>query len=202
MKYDIYSLGLMVAFISFLGFMLENLWLAVTKGYMNNRNMNMPFLLGYGLLVVAMYFALGTPESMVLLGTAVCVKSKKSQVLLYFLCAMLIVSLGEIILGTTMEKICGIEYWNYTWIPMHITKYTSVPTSIGFASIITFFMGECFEPIMNGILKINPDMVKISSVLLMILMLGDFCVSFYTMYKKRDLNEKWHKEIKHKYLRI
>ena len=53
---DVYVLGMMVALISFLGFLVENLWLALTKGYINNRNMNAPFLLGYGMLVVAMYF--------------------------------------------------------------------------------------------------------------------------------------------------
>ena len=62
MKYDIYSLGIMVAVISFLGFSLENLWLSLTKGFIDNRNMNAPFLMGYGLLVVGMYLLLGTPE--------------------------------------------------------------------------------------------------------------------------------------------
>ena len=61
MKYDIYSLGIMVAVISFLGFSLENLWLSLTKGFIDNRNMNAPFLMGYGLLVVGMYLLLGTP---------------------------------------------------------------------------------------------------------------------------------------------
>ena len=49
--YDIYSLGIMVAVISFLGFCLENLWLAATKGFIDNRNMHLPFLMGYGVFV-------------------------------------------------------------------------------------------------------------------------------------------------------
>ena len=31
LKYNIYALGLMAALISFLGFVVENVWLAVTK---------------------------------------------------------------------------------------------------------------------------------------------------------------------------
>ena len=52
MKYTYYQLGIMAAVVSFLGFVVENIWLAMTKGYINNRNMNAPFLLGYGLLIL------------------------------------------------------------------------------------------------------------------------------------------------------
>ena len=127
--YSIYSLFMMVAVISFLGFCLEDTWLSLTKGYIDNRNMNLPFLLGYGLLVVGIYIIIGIPERIVFLGKPIFPKSKFRRYLLYFMCMMVIVSLGEILLGTFVEKMFGFEYWNYTRIPMHITKYTSVPTS-------------------------------------------------------------------------
>ena len=136
MKYDIYSLGIMVAVISFLGFSLENLWLSLTKGFIDNRNMNAPFLMGYGLLVVGMYLLLGTPENMALAEMVPVDRSKGEKFFVYFLCAFAVVTVGELILGHLMEKICGIQYWNYNWIPLHITQYTSIPTSIGFAAII------------------------------------------------------------------
>jgi hypothetical protein len=60
MKYTYYQLGIMAAVVSFLGFVVENIWLAMTKGYINNRNMNAPFLLGYGLLILFMYAVFGT----------------------------------------------------------------------------------------------------------------------------------------------
>ena len=63
-RYDVYSMVLMAAFISLLGFILENLWLAVRKGYIDNRNMSLPFLLGYGVLVSGIYYTIGTPEDM------------------------------------------------------------------------------------------------------------------------------------------
>ena len=52
MEYNIYAIGIMTAIVSFLGFVVENIWLAISKGYINNRNMNTPFLLGYGLLIM------------------------------------------------------------------------------------------------------------------------------------------------------
>ena len=64
MKYTYYQLGIMAAVVSFLGFVVENIWLAMTKGYINNRNMNAPFLLGYGLLILFMYAVFGTPAAL------------------------------------------------------------------------------------------------------------------------------------------
>ncbi len=193
--YSIYSLFMMVAVISFLGFCLEDTWLSLTKGYIDNRNMNLPFLLGYGLLVVGIYIIIGIPERIVFLGKPIFPKSKFRRYLLYFMCMMVIVSLGEILLGTFVEKMFGFEYWNYTRIPMHITKYTSVPTSTGFSLIITFFMDKCFEPIMRLIERISFCDVRRLSVLLMTLMVTDFFVCFRKMYRTRRLNVKYRKYI-------
>lgn len=200
-KYDVYSLGIMMAVISFLGFLLENTWLAVTKGYIDNRNMNAPFLIGYGLLVVGMYAVLGTPDEMSIFGTYTVTASKRGKILMYFVCSMVIVSISEIVLGTAMEKICKIEYWNYSWIPMHITKYTSVPTSIGFAAVITLFMGKCFDPIMSVICSIDTEGAKRASIVLVAIMAVDCAYSFRQMYKTHSLNVKWQKQLKHSLIR-
>lgn len=188
---DIYVLGLMAALISFLGFVVENLWLALTKGYINNRNMNTPFLLGYGMLVLAIYFLLGTPQKMSLPESMRKRQKKNRNDLLYFLCAMLFVCVGEIILGIVVEYLCGIEYWNYSAIPLHITKYTSIPTSIAFASMITLFMGHVFEPMIRLISRMDYRIIRIVSVVLMVIMLSDFFVSFGMMIKKRNFYLKW-----------
>ena len=188
---DIYVLGLMAALISFLGFVVENLWLALTKGYINNRNMNTPFLLGYGMLVLAIYFLLGTPQKMSLPESMRKRQKKNRNDLLYFLCAMLFVCVGEIILGIVVEYLCGIEYWNYSAIPLHITKYTSIPTSIAFASMITLFMGYVFEPMIRLISRMDYRIIRIVSVVLMVIMLSDFFVSFGMMIKKRNFYLKW-----------
>lgn len=188
---DIYVLGLMAAVISFLGFVVENIWLALTKGYINNRNMNAPFLLGYGMLVLVMYFLFGTPQKMNLPESMRKRQKKKRNYLLYFLCAMLFVCVGEIILGVVVEHLCGIEYWNYSAIPLHITKYTSIPTSLAFASMITLFMGHVFEPMLRLISRMDYRVIRIVSVVLMVIMLSDFFASFSMMIKKRNFYLKW-----------
>ena len=111
---DVLALFMMIALISFLGFVVENLWLAVTKGYMDNRNMVFPFLLGYGLAVFVIYLLFGTPEEMRIVGNAVVINSKTLSYGLYFGIVMVCISLGEIVLGTVVEKTCHFYWWDYS----------------------------------------------------------------------------------------
>lgn len=190
-KVNIFALGMMAALISFLGFIVENVWLALTKGCINNRNMNMPFLLGYGCLVIAMYLLIGTPGDMHWPFGRSLHMAKAEKCFWYFMISMMVVSVSELILGNLVEKLCGFEYWNYLWLPLHLTKYTSLPTSMAFAAMITFFMENCFYPVLAWIMKMDADRMRIISIVLMIIMTADFFVSFYDMYKKKDFHMKW-----------
>ena len=191
-NYDIYSLAIMTAIVSFLVFVLENIWLMFTKGYIDNRNMGTPFLLGYGILIIGFYLLIGGPQNITLTSKIMSSKLKKYiKYIIYFFLAMIIVSLCEILLGQFVEKIFGFEYWNYSLIPMHITKYTSIPTSAGFAFIITFFMGHCFYPLLQVVNKISMPAREFLGITLTFIMLADFFISFYKMYKNKALNTKW-----------
>ena len=191
MEYNIYAIGIMTAIVSFLGFVVENIWLAISKGYINNRNMNTPFLLGYGLLIMFMYFTIGTPGKLAEWKIFKKAKTKFAKYMVYFLCAMLIVSISEIVLGVVVEELCGFEYWNYSNIPLHITKYTSVPTSMAFATMITFVMGKLFNPIMNWIVQVDCTWIRVLSIILIIIMASDFIISFYHMIHNRNFYLKW-----------
>ncbi len=189
--YDIYSIGIMTAVISFLGFTLENIWLAFTKGYIDNRNMKFPFLFGYGLLVTAMHVLLGTPAEFSLKLFGAFNLPKILGKILYFLSVMIIVSAGEIALGTFMEKTCKIEYWNYSWIPLHLTKYTSLPTSIGFTLAISFFEEYCFCPLMNVITGIPLSFKMPAAIILVGIMTADMICSFAVMKREKNFNVRW-----------
>lgn len=137
----IYSLAFIAVLISFLGFVLENTWLAFTKGYVDNRNMSLPFLFGYGIAVTAIYIFFGVPDAFELPFMSNVLKSKAAKKILYFVLIFFCVGIGEILVGLSTEKLFGFFYWNYENIPLHITRYTSIPTTAGFSFIITFFMG-------------------------------------------------------------
>lgn len=173
MNYSWGAMFIMTAFISFLGFALENIWLAARKGYMDNRNMNAPFLLGYGLAVMGFYYVLGTPSNMRIFGS-VSESGPKSQFGAYFLLTFILVSTGEIVLGKTIEKLSGVILWDYTKIPLHITRYTSIPTSIGFTVIIVTFMDCFFEELMAHFMELDPTWVSLAGTALIAIMAADF----------------------------
>lgn len=180
-----------MAVVSFLGFVVENIWLALTKGYINNRNMNAPFLLGYGMLILVMYLIIGTPNKVLFFSKDKKRLPKWLSYILYFMLAFIIVCVAEIALGVTFERVSGLEYWDYSCISFHFTKYTSVPTSIAFAALITIFMGWMFDPLMSAIMKMDPRLMKVLSILLVFIMLSDFLISFYKMIKKRTFIQNW-----------
>ena len=172
----------MVIFASLIGYLVENAFKLFKSGYIDNRYMFLPFLLGYGLFTVALGLLLGTPKNLLPL----CRKRVKFSTplcfLVYFAVAVLLVSVGELILGFTVEKIGGFIYWDYSDIPLHFTRYTSLPTSLGFGLIIMLFMGFVYEPSMTFFeTKMNSQGFNAASVVLLALLLMDFVVSFGVM---------------------
>lgn len=188
---EVFALCLIITIVSFLGFVVENVWLAVTKGFMDNRNMCLPFLLGYGLAMVAIYLMFGTPTAPRLFKKKLQIESAFLRALVYLLIVMTCVSLGEVVLGTIVEKSCGIIWWDYTRLPMHITRYTSVPTSLGFGMLITIFMRYFFEPLYNFFTKMNFEDLRITACGFMTLMVVDFVHSAIRTYKERSLAQIW-----------
>ncbi len=195
MKYGPYALGMLAVFASFMGFVIENVWLALTKGYIDNRNMNLPFLLGYGLAIVAFYLILGTPYEMTALFFFWADMPRWAPSVLYFFCAALFVSMGELALGFATEKLCHIEYWNYSRIPLHITKYTAVPTSLGFAAMITIFMDRFFNPLMGAIQTLDKRFLRIAAPLLIAALTADYLYCYGRMMKTRSLYDRWRVQV-------
>ncbi|MBQ9745322.1 MAG: putative ABC transporter permease [Clostridia bacterium] len=191
---NVFSFFMLIALISFLGFVVENLWTAATKGFMDNKNMTLPFLLGYGLAVAMMYLLFGLPREMRIGALRLNFESEGASIICYFAMIMLCICIGEIILGFAVEKICGIEWWNYTALPLHITKYTSIPTSAGFTLIIVHFMDNVFMPLFRFFSSWNTAALGTVAVTLMLLMAADFIRSGWLMYKNRALLVTWRRE--------
>lgn len=197
-NYSISSMLIMTAIISFLGFALENIWLAARKGYMDNRNMFAPFLLGYGLAVMGFYLFLGTPQNPRTYINDLNDKIENNvgmRIAAYFTITFVCVSLGEIVLGKVIEKTCHIILWDYTSIPLHITRYTSIPTSIGFTVIITVFMDCFFERIMDVLMRLDPTVSSIFGASLMTVMIADFLFNAARTMKTHSMMTSWRLDI-------
>ncbi len=179
--YSIYVYLNIILICSFIGFIMENVWLIFRYGYFDNRNMNIPFLLGYGLAVVAIYKLIGIPKEM--------------PDIKYFATVFLLVSAGEILLGKTVEKVCHIYYWDYSKLPLHLTRYTSLFTSIGFALAISIFMRNCFPKIAYYLSANESVTFEKSGMLGCIVIFLDYVYSFGKMAKEKRLNQKWRVDV-------
>ncbi len=178
----LFSMFWVIVLVSFLGFCVENIWLSVVFGYVDNRNMCLPFLLGYGLAMVAIYAMFGTPKQPRFFAICIRLESGVLRTLIYWMFTCLCVMIGEIALGTFVEKVCDIIWWDYTTLPLHITKYTSIPTTIAFGTLITAFMGIFFSPIYTYFSQHQSKAMAIAACLFMILLVIDFSKSAIQMY--------------------
>lgn len=178
---------IMLAIASFIGFCFEDTWMVFRHGILDNRNMFLPCLLGYGIFLIALYYVLGTPNN---LCNRIKLKRPYSTIIYYLICVIL-VCIGELLLGLFVEKTGGFSYWDYSTIPLHITKYTSIPTSLGFALVITLFMDFVFIPLRKNIERIAKKIPLSIVIVILGLLLIDFIVSFSIMYTHNGSNLLW-----------
>lgn len=190
------ALIFIIIFISFLGFITENLFICFRSGFIDNRNMIFPFLLGYGLAVFSIYKLFGTPDFPLFWGKELNIESKVLSFAYYYLIAFLCVSVGEVILGFAMEWTCNIKWWDYSDLPLHITQYTSVPTSMVFAFLITIFMKYLFNPLLNIFSSLNPQFLSIVAISALVLLSIDFIHSAIYMFKNHQTLNLWRIEFK------
>lgn len=188
---EIYALCIIIMIVSFLGFVVENLWVACTKGYMDNRGMFLPFLLGYGLAVAAIYMVYGTPDKLWFLGNVWNIHNATISKLLYFLIVVACICIGEMLLGLIVEKVCHFSWWNYSRIPLHITQYTSIPTSVAFSILITTFMDVFFQPVFRYFCSTENKICLVSGFALFLCLVLDFLYNGHQIYKQHGTIQRW-----------
>ncbi len=176
-KKQIYAWIMVIAVFSFAGFWIEDIWMAFIQKHMDNRNMCLPFLLGYGLAVVFVYTLFGTPRDMRILMCKVEIKNPWLCRLIYFMLMVVSVSLGELALGITVEKITGNIWWDYRNMPLHFTPYVSLYTSLGLGAALTAGMDWVLLPLNRYFQNWNSKLLKICAITLGVLLLADYFFS-------------------------
>lgn len=188
---NIFALILVVTVVAFIGFCVENIWLAFSKGFMDNRNMFLPFLLGYGIAMLLVYLLFGLPHRPLFFGIELQIENAVLRNVYYYVMMVICICIGEIALGKTVEKLCGIQWWNYSWIPLHITQYTSIPTSMGFAAIVFVFMRYAFDWLMQIFMSLSEFSRVLMGSYFGILLPADMIYHLYKMYKKHKTTTYW-----------
>ena len=189
--YSISAYAVMLTLVSFLGFLIENTWIVLTEGFVDNRNMNAPFLIGYGVIVLLIYRFMGTPEQLTGILQFARGWTRRGRISLYFLTSFFVVCSVEILTGYVVEKVCSLYYWSYEALPLHITRYTSLPTSVSFAFLIVFFMGIVYTPAMKWITRVDNRVLRVVSLLLVLLLVLDCGSCFLYMRNHRNFYYRW-----------
>ena len=190
-KYRLSDWAWMMAGASFLGFVVEDIWLMIVRGYINNRNMYLPFLLGYGLAVFGVWLFFGTPMDTCGIIRAPEAFTGWKRAACYIFYVFVFVCLAEIILGYSVRQSCEIDYWNYENLPLHITRYTSVFTSLGFSAIISLFMHFVFGRVMSWISRHRSPLSEKVGIALLAVLVIDYFLSFGYMVVNNSFHLVW-----------
>jgi uncharacterized membrane protein len=172
--------------------------MALTLGYIDNRGMRLPALIGYGLAILAAGLLFGTPRDMHFLFWNITFKSDINMILTYFATMMICVSIGEIVVGKIVEKTCDFVWWDYTHMPLHITRYTSIPTTFCFALMIVIFMEYGFERLYRFFLSWHNIPLVVTSLSLIIIMSVDGIYHAKLMKRNKGVVERWRLNLKRK----
>lgn len=159
-RFEIRAEGLIFvcAVASLLGWVTENIFRAIATGGIDDRGQILPFIAAYGFGVALLYALFGIPLEMRFLRWRILPEERaKNRVwrgVIYALTLFGLILISELAVGFFFERVFGVRGWNYSNIPLHITRYTSIPTTAGFTLGVFLFMqfllpwlARCFERI-------------------------------------------------------
>ena len=163
---------------SFLGFCTENAAKIVDAQIFDCRHQILPFLFAYGLALLAIYATIGTPDDLRFFNIRIFKqKTKSKKVLSHLIYIAIICALifgGEIAVGMVYEKVAGVVLWDYSGIPTHVTRYTSIITTVLLGGGVYLLMNFTFRPMMRLIEKMGTRAAIIIDCTLGALIVADF----------------------------
>jgi len=146
-------IGIVMIIGSFAGWLTENIFRLINAKILDSRYHVLPFIFAYGIAVFAMFLVLGNPNDVHIFGLKIFKSNFKLKKLwsnlIYLAVVILFVGIGEILAGYFYEITTGLSLWNYSHVPLHITKYTSLPTMIAFGFGAWLFMKFIFFPLIH-----------------------------------------------------
>ena len=173
-----YDWMLMLTLLSLIGFLTENIWSYLSTGFIGNRGFIMPFLFVYGLAIFIIYLILGTPTTKTLP--------------LYMLGVFVIFTALQIGYGYAVEAIFNFRPWDMSSMPLCITPFASIPTSVGFAGLISLFMNVIFTPSIEWFDKISKNIpIRIISVILFLSLIANYVIGLIQSSSLSSRFELW-----------
>jgi uncharacterized membrane protein len=168
MEYSIYQLLWLFLIYAFLGWCVEVAYCGLGEGHFVNRGfLNGPVCPIYGVGAVAVILCL-TPIK---------------NVILLFLCSMVITSFLELITGFALEKIYHTRWWDYSDLPFNIGGYICLKYSIYWGFVCIALM-KGIHPVVYGFIKLIPHTLGlILLIFLLAIFVADVVITIVTINK-------------------
>ena len=193
--YDIryFFVGMIV--FAFFGFCAENIGRMAVQHIFDCRHQLLPFLFAYGIALLAVYVLMGTPDDLRFFKFRFFKnKNLKTKILshvIYFSVIFVFILGGEIAVGMLYEKFAGVILWDYSNIPTHITRYTSIITTLLYGGGVYLLMAFAFKPMMKLIMKMGTKAATIVDCTLGVAIVIDFLVMLIITFATGSAPEYW-----------
>ena len=150
----IYLIGIGFAFI---GWFAENMVRLITQGIFDCRFHFFPFISAYALIPFAFQILLNDPDRLSFFGHRIFKKDNlKNKILSNILCLVLIlgaVFLAELAIGNMWEMLFGVQLWNYSAFPLHVTQYAGLIPTLGYGGGAFILFRFVYRPLVSFIQK-------------------------------------------------
>ena len=185
---EFFYLGLLGIATAFIGWLAENTAKIFLSGYIDSRFHILPFISPYALVVFALHIALGNPDNLAFFGKRVFKKeSRKNKILsnvISYLAICFFVFFGELVVGNLWEILFGVELWNYSNLPLSVTQYTGVVSTLGFGTGAYLLFKFVYAPALSFVRrKVSYRVAKwIVIILGSLIVLDTLRLIFYMMF--------------------
>ena len=149
---------------SMIGFIWETVYCSVRERKLVNRGfMKGPFLPIYGFGVCTMLVAASPFED---------------HVILACLSGMICATVLEYVTGDLMEHLFKVRYWDYSAEKFNLNGYICLGASLGWCAA-TFVVNEILQKPVNSLIGIiDPSDLKVIDIVIMVIAVVDFAISF------------------------
>lgn len=178
-QYSIIQWMFFFYFYCFFGWCFESCYVSVKKRKLVNRGfMRGPFLPLYGsgaimMLVVSMPFQ----ENLVCVYLAGCVGA----------------TVLEYVTGVVMEALFKVRYWDYSNLKFNFQGHICLGSSLAWGALTIFMTGFLHKPVEVFVLGIPETVLTAATIVLTVLIVGDFALSFRAALDLKDLLVKLEK---------
>ncbi len=180
---SLHQYTLLFFLISFFGWGIEMLYCLARTGRFADRGfLTLPFCTIYGFSILSIYALIGTPQN----GRFLLKKCthRRLRYPCYFLLAMLIPTLMELVTAAALDHAFAIRLWDYHPYPLDLWGYICLPLSFAWGVLITLFMAFCFPPLQRLIERIPSKTTCVLGTALSLAVIADWIVCFVKIFSR------------------